>query len=237
VYDSQVSSFQVWLSNIGGPDGLPELTQALLRAFHSKSSEVNAYPNIKHFITGWQPFTPIRWSEMYSGEADVLRGLVVDGRLMQSQVALQKDMRERRANGATVPEMVQTWQDYVHSSVYTLKSMLRNGVFNSKTLVDSLNILELVDWPAACTDGDDSIRATVQEFSAQTPALRKHDGFAVCLKAFWRVWEYVNSFYYMNSPNLIFAIELMVSQLMYRFGDSNESWSRFALRAPAVREP
>ena len=49
--------------------------------------------------------------------------------------------------------------------------------------------------------------------------------------------EYVNSFYYMNSPNLIFAIELMVSQLMYRFGDSNESWSRFALRAPAVREP
>jgi hypothetical protein len=224
VYDSQVSSFQVWLSNIGGPDGLPELTQALLRAFQSKSSKVEVYPNIKHFITAWLPFTPIRWNETYSGEADLLRGLVVDGRLMQSQVALQKDMKERRANGATVTDMVETWINYVQSSVHTLKSMLRNGVFCSKTLLDSLNILEQIDWPAACTEGDDSILATLKEFSAQTPGLRKHDAFAVSLKAFWRVWEYVNSFYYMNSPNMVFAIELMVSQLMYRFGDSNESW-------------
>ena len=149
---------------------------------------------------------------------------MVDGRLTQSQVALQKDIKERRANGAAVAEMVDTWHNFVHSSVYTLQSMLRNGVFNSKTLLDMLNLLELVKWREACTDGEDSISATLREFSAQTPALRKHDGFATCLKAFWRVWEYVNSFYYMNSPNLIFAIELMVSQLMFRFGDSNESW-------------
>ena len=51
-------SFNIWLSNIGGPDGLPELTKAHLRSFLTVSTEIHCESNIGHFLTDVRAANP-----------------------------------------------------------------------------------------------------------------------------------------------------------------------------------
>ena len=220
---------EVFLANLGGSDALPELVQLLYSAFMNKASPVGEYPYIEHFLSGAQLYDPIAWTRKYlGGDADLTRGLILDGRWKYMNHALQQDIRERRAGGTGVQEVAAIWHEYVEGLHSTLLSMLANGAFQSDTLRHSGELLRLANWDEACTTDEDSVRATLARLSEQTPHTRRHDGFAVALKAFMRMWEELNVYLHMNSANTTYLMELFVSTLMLKFGD-NQTWDKFCI--------
>jgi len=176
-------------------------------------------------MTDVREANPMLWLQKYfSSDADPLKALMIDGRLKHWHVAVSLDMAQKRKDGVSVDEVLDMLESYVQSAVHSVESMMESGVFRSKTLMQALEICRRVDWAKACQGEANSVKATVKRFSDQISASRQHDSVAVALKSMWRMWEYVNSFFFMNSGNMVFAIETFLSQLMFRFGDNNQTW-------------
>lgn len=134
--------------------------------------------------------------------------------------SLTKDNIERRKNGVPVEDVLRSMDNYVASCVKTLKSMIMAGAFRSDTIRHKLDIVNSINFDEVC----ESIRATVQENRAQMPLRRRYDSFHTIWYAFMKSWEKMNSYFSLNSANLVCAFEVMVSQLMHMFGDTNKTW-------------
>ena len=52
---------------------------------------------------------------------------------------------------------------------------------------------------------------------------RRFDPYLRCNEAFFRCFELLNRGFMMNSSNLEFMIEVMISQLLWMFGPNNET--------------
>lgn len=215
---------ETFLANIGSSDALPELVQQLYRAFVNKASSLSEYPCIEPFLTQTERFTPKLWHQrFFSPESNLIKGLIADGRLTSSKLALIRDIQDRRSRGTTVAGAARIWHDYVEGMHSTLRSMLANGVFHSETLKHAGDVLGMVDWANACTNDEFSLRKTLAKLSVKNPNSRKHDRLLVTHKAFMCMWEELNKFLHMNSANTTYALELLVSTLMLKFGD-NATW-------------
>lgn len=215
---------ETFLANIGSSDALPELVQQLYRAFVNKASALDEYPSIGPFLTQTERFSPKLWHQrFFSPESNLIKGLIADGRMTSSKIALIKDIQERRSNGMTVSAAARIWLDYVEGMHSTVRSMLSNGVFHSETLKHAGDVLAMVDWSKACADDEFSLRATLARLGAKNPNARKHDRLLVTHKAFMCMWEELNKYLHMNSANTTYALELLISTLMLKFGD-NATW-------------
>ena len=217
-----------WLTNIGGADGLPEYVKALLRSFLIPSSDLDSFPDISHFLMDSKEITPMRVHEKYfSEDVDPVQNLMVKGRFSSLWGALNTDIKAKRTMGHSIEFVVDMWEQYLVSFPETISSAIRGNMFRSKLIVQMLDICDTMQWEEACCKSESSIQATIKRLSHQMPSRRKHISFARSVKAFWRTWEDANQNLALNSGNLVFVIESMVSQLLYKFGSTNETWVNF----------
>jgi predicted nucleic acid binding AN1-type Zn finger protein len=56
---------------------------------------------------------------------------------------------------------------------------------------------------------------------------RQHDSYQVANELFWRTWEDLNHSFKMNSSNLSFLVEMMISQIFWMMGEHNETWAAY----------
>lgn len=217
-----------WLTNIGGADGLPEYVKALLRSFLIPSSPLDTFPDISHFLVDAKEITPMRvHAKYFSEDVDPVQNLIVKGRFSSLWAALNKDIQAKRATGYSVEYALDRWDQYLGSVPETIASAVRGNMFRSKLIVQMLDICDTMPWEEACSKGQFCIHETTKRLSQQMPSRRKHISFARTLKAFWRTWEDANQNLALNSGNLVFVIESLVSQLFFKFGSSNETWVNF----------
>jgi hypothetical protein len=65
-HDSK-GSFHVWISGIGGPDALPDLIRALLRAFVGQNGPLDSIPDIDHFLKDRRQANPVLVLQTFFG--------------------------------------------------------------------------------------------------------------------------------------------------------------------------
>ncbi len=151
---------------------------------------------------------------------DPFKSLILTNSQKMLFESLVKDNEERRKKGVPVEDILRSMENYVSSSVKTLKSMIMSGAFRSDTIRHKLDIVNSLDFKEVC----ESIRATVGENRPHMSIRRRYDSFHAIWYTFMKSWERMNSFFSLNSANLVCAFEVMVSQLMHMFGDTNKTW-------------
>ena len=154
---------------------------------------------------------------------DPFKSLILTNSHKMLYESLVKDNVERRKKNATVDNIIRSMDNYVAGCVQTLKSMIMAGTFRSDTIRHKLDIVNSINFKDVCV----SIRATVKENRAQMPLCRRYDSFHTIWHSFMKSWEKMNSYFSLNSANLVCAFEVMVSQLMHMFGDTNKTWTFF----------
>lgn len=130
----------------------------------------------------------------------------------------------RRSKGATIQEVLRISKDYVASAVKNLESMVECQVFRSATVIQMKAICDLMSFEDVCTESTQSIQKTLREKSKRISIKRRYDSMYRSWNCFMKVWEDMNHFFSLNSGNLLGALEVMLSQLMFKFADTNETW-------------
>lgn len=133
---------------------------------------------------------------------------------------MREDIKKRRSDGMSIQATVQVFVNYLYSANQSLAGMISTGVFRSKTIRQAHKICTQVDFKKVSK----AIRETLKNTGTKLPASQKHDRFARVSHCFWRVFEIENENLCFTAGNLEFAIESLVSQLGYRFGDDNTTW-------------
>jgi hypothetical protein len=85
-------------------------------------------------------------------------------------------------------------------------------------------IIDFVDFKDVCTSSDSSIQAVLKEKSQRISKYRKHDSVYRAWHTFMKIWEEMNRYFSLNAGNLTCALEIMLSQLMFKFAHTNETW-------------
>ena len=217
--------FEIWLANMGGPKGIPQLTEALLRNF--PNSIFNIPYSIDHFLADKRVANPMEVSQKYDGVEDPLNVLRVCGKMKHWWRAINKDINARRLDNQPVDDVRVVFEKYILGCIQNSQCMIQNGSLNSLTIEQAYTIEESMNFDKICSDDPSSIKGIIQATCGLISTQQIFDPFIRTLKTFWRMWEKINADFSMNSGNLVFLIELMVSQLMYRFGDCNETWTHF----------
>jgi hypothetical protein len=219
-------SFSVFIASIGDADqALPDLTRAILTAFLVHSSGVDARPEIDHLLKDKRKANPMLVLRTYYGpEADPFSALVLANRQRNAFEALRTDKEVRRARGATVQEVLRVQKDYLASSMKNLESMIECQVFRSATVTQMKAIHDYMDFDDVCTRSEHSIAATMREKSQRVYKSRKHDSMYRAWNCFMKLWEDMNKYFTLNAGNLVCALEVMLSQLMFKFAHTNETW-------------
>jgi len=217
--------FDVWLANMGGPKGIPQLTESLLRNFPNSRWDVPY--SIDHFLLDKRVANPMEVSQKYDGVEDPLNVLRVCGKMKHWWRAVNKDIRARRLDNQSIDDVRIVFEKYILGCIQNSQCMIQNGSLSSLTMEQAYAISERMEFEKVCTDGPNSIKGIIQGVSGNISTQQIFDPYIRTLKTFWRIWEKINADFSMNSGNLVFLIELMISQLMYRFGDCNESWTHF----------
>jgi hypothetical protein len=130
----------------------------------------------------------------------------------------------RRQKGATIQEVLRITKDYLASVTKNLESMIECQVFRSATVTQMKTVFDLMPFREVCTGSPHSIAKVLAEKSAKIPKLRRHDSMFRAWNCFMKVWEDMNRFFCLNSGNLLTAVEVMISQLMFKFAHTNDTW-------------
>jgi hypothetical protein len=123
-----------------------------------------------------------------------------------------------------VQEVLRIIKDYLASVVKNLESMIECQVFRSATVTQMKAVLDIMPFDEVCTKSPHSIAACIKEKSKRVTMGRRHDAVYRSWHAFVKVWEDMNKFFSLNSGNLVCAIEVMLSQLMFKFAHTNDTW-------------
>lgn len=227
------STFDNWLASIGGSNGIPELTKTCLRSFLVQdlgATQASVWETWDHFLRDHRPADPsLVLSEYYGDKADPLSSLVTSGYLRAWWLGVRKDIQAQRARGLSVVEASKSLKRYLLSSSYYHRSSIHAGAFRSQRIVQALFILDKSDFQRTCQEmpaaGQDpvSIRAMLEHFNGTVSNDRRFDPYLRCNEAFFRCFEMLNRDFMMNSSNLEFMIEVMISQLLWMFGPNNET--------------
>lgn len=219
-------NFSVFIASIGDADeAIPDLTRAIITAFLVHSSELDARPEINHLLKDKRKANPLLVLRTYYGpDADPFSALVLANRQRMSAEALRSDIQVRRARGSPIPEVIRVIKDYLASIVKNLESMIECQVFRSATVTQMKSIVDLMDFEEVCTTSPNSIAATLREKSKRIAKPRKYDSMYRAWNCFMKTWEEMNRFFSLNAGNLVCAIEVMLSQLMFKFAHTNDTW-------------
>jgi hypothetical protein len=156
---------------------------------------------------------------------DVFLPLVVVGRHKVGHDALKGEIKSRREKGISPAAAAAMYENYLGDSMQKLFDSIQAGVFRSDTISHMLQLHNLVDYEEICSQGENSIAAVMRERSKKIPKNRKYDGMYRAWHLFLDIWEEANNTsFLLNAGNLICAIELLISQLMFKFAGTNDSW-------------
>ena len=122
-------------------------------------------------------------------------------------------------------DVLRITRDYLASVVKNLESMIECQVFRSATVTQMKNVIDLMPFEEVCTQSPSSIAATSREKCARISKVRKYDTMYRSWHCFMKVWEDMNRYFSLNAGNLLCAVEVMISQLMFKFAHTNETWS------------
>jgi hypothetical protein len=130
----------------------------------------------------------------------------------------------RRSKGAPVQEVLRITRDYLASVTKNLESMIECQVFRSATVTQMKAVFDLMPFEEVCTRGPHSIAAVLREKSAKISKMRRYDSMHRAWHCFMKIWEDMNRYFCLNSGNLLTAVEVMLSQLMFKFAHTNDTW-------------
>jgi len=218
-------SFENWLVNIGGANGLPELTKTCLRSFcvqdfsQSRQEVTKAW---EVFLQDQRPADPaLTYEKYYSSFADPLASLVVEGYLQSWWVNVSRDIQVQRKGDLSIMDASKALSRYLFSSILSHKNSIQSGIVRSHRVIQALQIMEKTDFRKVCREDQDSILNMILKFSQTMSADRKFDLYQRTNEAFWKSFEYINQFFLMNSSNLEMMVETMVSQIMWMMSSRN----------------
>jgi hypothetical protein len=126
-----------------------------------------------------------------------------------------------------VQEVLRITRDYLASVTKNLESMIECQVFRSATVTQMKAVFDLMPFEEVCTRSPNSIANTLREKSAKILKSRRYDSVYRAWHSFMKIWEDMNRFFCLNSGNLLSAVEVMLSQLMFKFAHTNETWTFF----------
>jgi hypothetical protein len=129
-------------------------------------------------------------------------------------------LQVRRQKGASIQEVLRIVRDYLASVVKNLDSMIECQVFRSATVTQMKAVIDLMPFDDVCK----SIAATFREKRQRVTNSRKYDNMYCSWNCFMKVWEDMNKYFSLNAGNLLCAVEIMLSQLMFKFAHTNETW-------------
>ena len=173
VLDSTISQ-ENWLVEIGGPNGIPELTKTCLRSFLVQdlgASQASIYQTWEHFLRDKRPANPSLVLQEYYGErADPLGGLVTAGYLRAWWLGVKQDIQAQRKNDLdrmSVQDATQSLRRYLMSSIYYHKSSIHSGAMRSTRIVQALQIVEKIDFRSAYLPLDSTDRMLTYAYRSQ----------------------------------------------------------------------
>ena len=225
------ATFDNWLADVGGPNGIPELTKTCLRSFLVQDLEATpeeVFRTWDHFLRDPRPANPSLVLQEYYGEkADPLNALVTAGYLRPWWLGVVKDIQAQRERGTSVLHATQSLRRYLLSSSYYHTSSIHSGAFRSARILQAQSIVEKMDFKKVCTE-DSGVEPTCISsfvgFLCKTMTKdRAFDPYQRANEGFWRCWELLNKDFLMNSSNLEFMYEIMISQLQWMLGPYNET--------------
>lgn len=231
VFNSHISvtkGFDNWFSAIGGKDLLPVLVRALLRSYLIDTDSKDELPEIDHFLTDRRVADPVLlYATYFSSSVDPFKALIIVNSQKIWWDGFMKDMVYRRANGMQVPQAVESIQRYLMGVVCNLRGMIEGGGFRSKTISQMLFICDTLNMEEVCHNNDRSIFNRLKRMRAKISPNRRYDRMDCALGALLDMFQEINRSFYLNSANLAFLFEMMISQLMYNFGGLNDTWTYF----------
>ena len=228
-----LTSFENWLADIGGSNGIPELTKTCLRSFLVQdlgATQESIWETWSHFLRDHRPANPsLVLREYYGDKADPLSSLVTAGHLRAWWIGVRKDIQAQRERGLSVSDASRSLKRYLLSSSYYHRSSIHAGAFRSQRIVQAMFIVEKAEYGRVCralpAAGQEptSILAMTRLLNNTVSNDRRFDPYLRCNEAFYRCFETLNRDFMMNSSNLEFMIEVMISQLLWMFGPNNET--------------
>ena len=151
--------------------------------------------------------------------------LVVVGRHKVGHDALKAEIKSRREKGEHPSVVARMYENYLGDVIQKLYDSISAGVFRSDTVTQMLMIHNLLDFDEVCSTGRNSIASIMRERSEKIKSTRKYDGMYRAWHVMLDVWQQINDeSFLLNSGNLICAIEVLLSQLMFKFAGTNETW-------------
>ena len=135
-----------------------------------------------------------------------------------------KDMRHRRENGASVEDSVKSFEKYIMGVICNLHANVDGGGFRSKTISQIRFIVETLNFGEVCVLSAHSIAKRMASKSAKISPHRKYDRVYRGWNAFMNTFTEINRSFYLNSANLVCVLEIMISQLLHKFGGLNDTW-------------
>lgn len=228
------STFDNWLADIGGSNGIPELTKTCLRSFLVQdlgATQESIWETWGHFLRDGRKANPsLVLREYYGANSDPLSSLVTAGHLRAWWVGVCKDIQAQRARGLSVADASQSLKRYLLSSSFYHKSSIHAGSFRSQRILQGVNIIEKADYKRVCLEEPSgpehqpcSILAMVHMLTGTVSNDRRFDPYVRCNEAFYHCFELLNKDFTMNSSNLEFMIEIMISQLLWIVGPNNDT--------------
>jgi len=238
-------NFSVFIASIGDADqALPDLTRAILTAFLVQSSSLDRRPDINHLLKDKRKANPLLVLRTYYGpDTDPFSALVLANRQRMWAEALRSDIQVnprchcfghavceflvpqvRRKKGASIQEILTITRDYLASVVKNLESMIECQVFRSATVTQMKAVFDLMPFQDVCKNSANSIAATMLEKTSKISKFRRFDSMHRAWHCFMGIWEDMNRFFCLNSGNLLTAVEVMLSQLMFKFAHTNDTW-------------
>lgn len=225
---SGTKSFDTWFSAIGGKDALPVLVRALMRSYLIDTDTKDEQPEIDHFLTDRRVADPVLlYATYFSSSVDPFKSLIIVNSQKIWWDGFMKDMAHRRAAGMPVIKAVESVQRYLMGVICNLRGMIEGGAFRSKTIAQMLFICDTLNMEEVCHFNDRSIFNRLRRVRSRISPNIRFDRMDTTLCALLDMFQEINRSFYLNSANLAFLFETMISHLMYNFGGLNDTWTYF----------
>lgn len=119
------------------------------------------------------------------------------------------------------------YENYLGDILQKLHDSISAGVFRSDTVTQMLMIHTLLDYDEISKN---SIAVIMRTRSERIKPTRQYDSMYRAWYVFLDVWQQLNDgSFLLNAGNLVCAIEVLLSQLMFKFAGTNETWWASAL--------
>lgn len=220
--------FKYWLVNIDGPNGIPELVKNCLRFYLVSPADARERGTWEHFLLERQlANSSLILRKYYGDKANPLRALILPGYLREWWHNFGKDIARDRADEVGMDLVADKFARYLKSVILNHKSTVECNSYQSERILQAYQILEKLSWANISSVGPNSIRQNVLKTRLRMSFKRVHDKYQVVNEMFWQMWEHLNLSFNMNSSNLSFLVEMMISQVFWMTGGHNQTWAAY----------